>query len=92
MCWSRVCPVLSRYGDCERGMRIHVIHYNDKDTGDVQDIHYQCSAVCMRDELAQPLGFWDRTSGGWSGGTETNWDTFCSNCGVLLWKGLESDT
>lgn len=29
--------------------------------------------------------------GAWPGVVETNYDVYCANCGVKLWKGLESE-
>ena len=78
-------------------MRVCTIEFEDND-GDLADVEYQCSPLCMFGRLEQmtivhagnyagelgPVSW-----GGCPGGAETDYDVYCSTCGSLLWEGLE---
>jgi hypothetical protein len=87
-------------------MTIHVIHYYDEPDGlELVDVDYQCSRSCMLDQLADDYAIGDGAehagslnlpadgSISWGAGpcgSETDYNVYCSNCGDLLWHGLES--
>jgi hypothetical protein len=66
-------------------MTIHVIHYYDEPDGlELVDVDYQCSRSCMLDQLADDYAIGDGAEHAGS------LNVYCSNCGDLLWHGLES--
>lgn len=87
-------------------MRIHsVSYYEAPDCEEMFDITYQCSFFCMDQELAGAgihvtketpyagqanMKFGSVSWGGHPCGDETDYDVYCSQCGELLWHGLES--
>lgn len=79
-------------------MRIHAIFYNDS-KGDLVDVEYFGSRVCMENKLAElgianssPAGETSEFSWGrWPGGSETDYDVYCAGCGSLLWRGMMSE-
>jgi hypothetical protein len=87
-------------------MSTHVVSYcAEPDGRELVDVDYQCSRTCMLDtfhiaagfptsDLAGTVNLPDGGSvswGVWPCGSETDYDVYCSGCGVLLWHGLESE-
>ena len=81
-------------------MQIHTVQYKDS-LGDLVEVDYQCSADCMlatlRSVEIRMVKLADKSYdprlngvswGAWPGGSETDYDVHCSNCGELLWHGL----
>jgi hypothetical protein len=86
-------------------MGIHAIYYYEEpEQRELVDIEYQCSALCMRDELEQiddtltdsvgDANLPNNRSISWGatpGGSETDYDVHCSSCKELLWRGLSAE-
>lgn len=76
-------------------------YFAEPDERELTDVSYQCSTLCMFEELrgvglAEPnlageANLSDGGSIGWGtnpGGSETQSDVRCSVCDELLWRGL----
>src|SRR5271167_2705813 len=85
-------------------MGIHAVMYYEEPNGqELVDIDYQCGVDCMDETL---IKHWVHTAaicgtrdtaqgsiswGAWPCGSETDYDVYCSGCGDLLWKGMNSE-